>query len=115
LARDLPWDGKEEIKRTRSFTEFARSFTEEWGGRSLSGALWGVILTFGHGLLGALKKALLNRLMVAEFDHIIWSRTVLRTRAGTVATAAPVSGFWPARGMSRSPSPAAGKRASIQC
>ena len=42
------------------------------------------------GLLGDLKKALLNRLMAAEFEHHL-PRTVPRARAETTATARPVS------------------------
>ena len=42
------------------------------------------------GLLGELKKALLNRMMAAEFDqHLTEDRA--STRARTIATAAPAS------------------------
>ena len=43
------------------------------------------------GLLGELKKALLNRLMAAEFDHHL-ARSGPRARAGTTATATAARG-----------------------
>ncbi len=43
------------------------------------------------GLLGELKKALLSRLMAAEFDHQL-AQDRRRRRARTTATAPPASG-----------------------
>jgi hypothetical protein len=53
------------------------------------------------GLLGELKKALLNRLMAAEFKPHL---TEDRATAGTTATAPPASGSRPTTATSKSPS-----------